>query len=46
MRPVVYSLAALLTLALFLISLRGVRADVGARSQAETTVRAAGTPIL
>jgi hypothetical protein len=39
MRPVVYSLAALLTSALFLISLRGVRADVGARSQAETTVR-------
>jgi len=33
MRPVVYSLTALLTLALFLISLQGVRADVGARSQ-------------
>jgi len=39
MRPVVYSLAALLTSALFLISLRDVRADVGARSQAETAVR-------
>ena len=39
MRPVVYSLAALLTSVLFLISLRGLRADVGARSQAETTVR-------
>jgi len=39
MRPIVYSLAALLTFVLFFISLRGVRADVGARSQAETTVR-------
>ena len=39
MRPVVYSLAALLTSALFFISLRGVRADVGARSQAESAVR-------
>jgi glyoxylase-like metal-dependent hydrolase (beta-lactamase superfamily II) len=39
MRPVVYALGALLTSALFLIGLRGVRADVGARSQAETAVR-------
>ena len=38
MRPVVYLLAVLLTSALFLISLRGVRADGGTRSQAETTV--------
>ena len=39
MRPVVYLLAALFASALVLISLRSVRADGGARSQAETTVR-------
>ena len=39
MRPVVYSLAALLASALSLISLREVRADVGTRSQAETSAR-------
>jgi glyoxylase-like metal-dependent hydrolase (beta-lactamase superfamily II) len=38
MRPVLYSLTALLASAVFLISLRGVRADGGARSQPETTV--------
>ena len=39
MRPIVYSLAALLMSVLFFISPRGVGADVGARSQAEITVR-------